>query len=323
MRQGMRQEAMEQDGHWNGQDRCCKQTRVRSLRCAAFAGVIAGLLMALGVAAEPVGGSAHAAEAETPWLALHNARTRLVASAWIDEAGQSRHLAGLEIEMAPGWKTYWRNPGDAGGVPPSIAFEKSHNVASATVELPAPKRFAEAYGSTIGYANRVLFPIRVEVADAERPSRLTLTAYLGICEEICVPVDFELSLGLDGRAGRATTHLPALTAALARVPRDESGPVELVEFASEAGDGGGAGKLTLVARYRSASDVASGDAFVETQSGIVLPAPAREPRPQQRSARFSFDVPKDLAEEMTRGPLTITLTSETGGSVWRRALAQP
>ena len=67
-----------------------------------------------------VSGTARAAEpvaAATPWVEAQAARVRLVAGADAARAGKS-FLAGVEIVMAQGWKTYWRNPGDS-GVPPS------------------------------------------------------------------------------------------------------------------------------------------------------------------------------------------------------------
>ena len=40
--------------------------------------------------------------------------------------------AGVEIRLAPGWKTYWRYPGDS-GMPPHFDFSQSSNVKSATL----------------------------------------------------------------------------------------------------------------------------------------------------------------------------------------------
>ena len=59
--------------------------------------------------------------------------------------------AGIEIRLDPGWKTYWRYPGDS-GVPPTLDFAGSENVKSVTALWPAPQRFADgAGGHSIGY----------------------------------------------------------------------------------------------------------------------------------------------------------------------------
>ena len=37
------------------------------------------------------------------------------------KSGDAQLRAGIEIKMQPGWKTYWRYPGDS-GVPPQLRF---------------------------------------------------------------------------------------------------------------------------------------------------------------------------------------------------------
>ncbi len=58
------------------------------------------------------------------WLGEGNARVRFVATG-VDLEG--RLAAGIEILLKPGWKTYWRSPGDA-GIAPLIDFSASTNV---------------------------------------------------------------------------------------------------------------------------------------------------------------------------------------------------
>ena len=58
--------------------------------------------------------------------------------------------AGIELRLAPGWKTYWRYPGDS-GIPPRFDFAKSRNVKSVTVRWPAPQRLTDESGTSIGY----------------------------------------------------------------------------------------------------------------------------------------------------------------------------
>ena len=61
------------------------------------------------LSALPVGSATNGLSSD--WAQGHNSRVRLIAG---DD------LAGVELQMPAGWKTYWRNPGDAGGVPPSF-----------------------------------------------------------------------------------------------------------------------------------------------------------------------------------------------------------
>lgn len=95
------------------------------------------------------------------------------------------HVAGITISMSPGWKTYWRSPGDA-GVPPMFDWSASENVADLQVLWPAPEAF-ESFGMrTIGYAGEVVLPVRVTPLDPAQPVSLRLSAMVGVCDDICV-----------------------------------------------------------------------------------------------------------------------------------------
>ncbi len=107
--------------------------------------------------------------------------------------------AGVEIRLAPGWKTYWRYPGDS-GVPPHFDFTKSENLKSVQVAWPAPQRFTDADGSFIGYRDNVLFPLSVVPKDAGKPVVLRLTLDYAICEKVCIPVQAKGELTIKGGA---------------------------------------------------------------------------------------------------------------------------
>ena len=106
--------------------------------------------------------------------------------------------AGIEIKLDPGWHTYWRDPGDS-GVPPKIDFSGSDNVKSVTVLWPAPERFPDGAGGTsIGYLDRVILPLHVTPQNAGKPSSLQLKLGYDICSNMCVPVESDLKLSLNG-----------------------------------------------------------------------------------------------------------------------------
>lgn len=123
--------------------------------------------------------------------------------------------AGVELKLQAGWKTYWRYPGDA-GVPPVFDFSRSENVKSATVLWPAPARFADGSGYSIGYKGSVIFPLRIVPQDATKPVRLRLNLDYAVCETLCIPAKGKAELVLAREAGSQET---ALRAAEARVPK--------------------------------------------------------------------------------------------------------
>lgn len=100
-------------------------------------------------------------------------------------------LAGLHMSVSEGWKTYWRDPGEA-GIPPFFDWSASHNVASVEVMWPRPEVFISFGMRTVGYSGDLVLPLRVTPEDASRPVSLALHARLGVCREICVIEDVEL-----------------------------------------------------------------------------------------------------------------------------------
>jgi hypothetical protein len=117
--------------------------------------------LALGIAA--AASRAHAADA-SPWDGDARSSVRLIAG---DPDGATLR-AGVEIRLAPGWKTYWRYPGDS-GVPPRFDFAQSSNVKSVTLSWPSPRRFVDDGGQAIGYEGDVIFPLRI-LANNPAPS---------------------------------------------------------------------------------------------------------------------------------------------------------
>ena len=96
------------------------------------------------------------------------------------------HMAAVNLTLAPGWKTYWRSPGDA-GIPPSFNWSGSQNVGSVRIHWPAPSVFHSNGMQSIGYHDHLLLPVEVKPLDPSLPVVLSLKMELGVCDEICLP----------------------------------------------------------------------------------------------------------------------------------------
>lgn len=160
------------------------------------------------------------AEAQTRvvWHGTEMARLDLLPG-WRTE--DNRHVAGLRITLAPGWKTYWRAPGDA-GIPPSLRESGSRNLSRVWMEFPRPSVFFAGGMYIVGYEGQVVLPLIVEPRRPGRDVLLDMQLTFGICEDVCIPVTAPLSGRLPADAeGRD----PAIVAALASRPRpaQESG----------------------------------------------------------------------------------------------------
>lgn len=112
---------------------------------------------------------------------------------WQSKGGS--HMAALHLRLAQNWKTYWRAPGDA-GIPPSFDWTGSTNLKSVTLHWPSPEVFQTNGLTTVGYHHELVLPIEVHPIDPSKPVHLEATVHLGVCEDICMPAELDLTADL-------------------------------------------------------------------------------------------------------------------------------
>ena len=230
------------------------------------------------------------AQHASPWETVPHAAARLIAGAALKSAGEAWLRAGIEIRLDPGWKTYWRYPGDS-GMPPTFDFAGSENVKSVTVLWPAPERFADgAGGHSIGYHGDVVFPLRITAKGTANPSLLHVKLGYAVCSNLCIPAEADLELTLSGEGG---AEAQALVAAEARVPRRVPLGVGTGLAIRSVHRDGGDGHERLVVEV-TAPDGTPVDLFVEGPTPYwALPLPElTDPAPGSASGmrRFRFDL---------------------------------
>src|SRR5437667_755798 len=152
------------------------------------------------------------AEDSSPWQRDTHSAVRLLAGS----RSGAVLLGGVAIQLQPGWKTYWRTPGDS-GVPPRFDFSKSDNVDAVTVLWPAPKKFDDGAGGTaLGYKQQVVLPLRIVAKNADKPVTLRASISYAVCEKLCIPVEAHAELAF---ASVASTEDGNLSDALNTVPK--------------------------------------------------------------------------------------------------------
>src|SRR5947208_5021280 len=125
------------------------------------------------------------AQDASPWQRDNHSAVRLLAGS----RSGAVLLGGIAVQLQPGWKTYWRTPGDS-GVPPRFDFAKSENIEAVTVLWPAPTKFADGGGGvSLGYQNQVVLPLRIVTRNADRPVTLRADINYAVCEKLCIPVE--------------------------------------------------------------------------------------------------------------------------------------
>lgn len=189
---------------------------------------------------------------------------RLVTTGLPDAEGMLR--AALEIDLAQGWKTYWRDPGDA-GVPPSVDVSASSNVESATLGLPPPVRVDDGTTRWAGYKHPVTFAVTLQTQPGSAAATLvTADIFLGLCETICVPLQARLELDPYADAGNAADAV-IVQAAFDALPSPAQPDFGVTPLA------GSDAEMLLEATFPAGAE---GDLFLATPPGYVLATPERK-----------------------------------------------
>jgi DsbC/DsbD-like thiol-disulfide interchange protein len=237
------------------------------------------------------------ADDASPWVDDLNSSLRLIGGG-ADNAGAVH--AGVEIKLKPGWHTYWRYPGDS-GVPPRFTFPGSDNLATVKVLYPAPKAIVDETGTTIGYTDDVIFPVRIVPRQKGKPVHLHLNVEYAVCEKMCVPVEAKTELTLP--SGNAETDA-ALAAAEAQVPK----PVNAADLALKAHRVNDAPK-PLVAVDLAVPTGDKVEVFVEGPTPEwALPIPKPAPGAPSGHQYFGFELDGLPPGVDPKGPFELTFT---------------
>ncbi len=215
-------------------------------------------------------GTAAAAQAASgPWSDSDQASVRLV-SAVEGTGDKGELLLGLEFQLQPGWKVYWRSPGDA-GFPPRPDWAGSDNIKSVDMRWPVPKRFAILGLESFGYEDQVIFPLRVEPENAGAPIALNGTIDFLVCSDICVPGLAEVSLDLPAGPAEPGRNLFDISKFNSLVPPVGGTPDLTVTRAAvmDAGDK----NVELQIAVAATSGIPATDIFVEGPEGIFFGKP--------------------------------------------------
>jgi Uncharacterized protein predicted to be involved in C-type cytochrome biogenesis len=242
-----------------------------------------------------------AAALDGGWAETEGARMRLV----VDPArGPDGRLEGvLDIELAPGWKTYWKEPGGS-GIPPAIDLAGSTGIALDAMRLPAPQRVDDGYSVWAGYRQSVRFALEFSASGA---ARLEANVFIGVCEKICVPFQaaFSLPVPAPAEAGEDTEAARLVAMTRLALPEPASPGFAIAPPLLDAG----AMTLTVTAELPEAGPAdATPDLFVAGPRGWAF-APPRLVAVEGRRATFAVPVegmPKD--EGARAGPLDLVVT---------------
>ncbi len=198
--------------------------------------------------------------ASTPWFETEGGDIRMVVSG--SPTGDGLLLGAIEINLKPGWKTYWRDPGGA-GVPFQMSLSGGENVSGHEIGYPPPRRFDDGYSVYAGYDDPVALAVTFTVPDPSRPVAIDAEVFLGICESICIPVQTRFQLTTAGESG-STPETVIVGMAHAALPQDAGDGLQITEIRLD-------GEM-LVAKV-DAVDLGEPDLYVINDSGWYFGTP--------------------------------------------------
>ena len=193
----------------------------------------------------------------------------------------------LHLDIAPGWHTYWRNPGDS-GLPTEIAWTLPAGFSAGDIFWPVPERFVTGGIGNYGYSRTVDLLVPIAISPQLEPgteAHLTADASWLVCAEICIPGEATLPLALpvDAAPGMAGPDTAALFAAARNhVPRPAGFPARFAVVEQEI-------RLSVPAEAMAGLDRSTA-AFFPFAPNIV--DAAGEPKTERRGEGLELVLPR-------------------------------
>ncbi|MBI5131585.1 MAG: thioredoxin family protein [Rhodopseudomonas palustris] len=175
---------------------------------------------------------------------------------------------GVRVVLGPGWKTYWKSPGDA-GLPPEFDWTASSNIKATEVNWPLPHRTSILGLDTIGYSGEVVFPVKIVRRDPAQDTAIDLKLAVYACSNICVREEYALKAtfgpDLALRAGQQQ-----IAAWLAKVPSPQSAALTVHSIVRLGTD-----PEKLQIKASAVATFASPDVLIDSDPPIVAAKPER------------------------------------------------
>lgn len=138
--------------------------------------------------------------------ALYGLKQVKIIPGWRLENGN--HMMAVDITLEKNWKTYWRVAG-SGGVPPRFDWQGSDNILAARLHWPSPNLFMEDDVKTVGYKDRLILPVEITPKTKNTAINVQLKLDIGICNELCMPIQVNLSAKLSKRLSFGKAQIKA------------------------------------------------------------------------------------------------------------------
>ena len=264
----------------------------------------------LAISAAMVAGADRGWTAAGPWAENDHGRLRLISAtaalgppAAEDREAEGTLALGLQFQLLPGWKIYWRSPGDA-GFPPSLDWSGSENLASAQLSWPAPHRFSLFGLETFGYGDEVVLPVAIEPLRRDQGVALRARVDYLTCNEICIPYSEDVSLTLPAGPAGSSPEAFLIEHFADQVPQQGGGAGLEIREAKLLGSNQAP---EIFVRVHSDLPFVAPDIIVEGPPGISYGRPAVELGGEAKEAEFRVSATLAAFDGVLEGKM-LTLT---------------
>jgi thiol:disulfide interchange protein DsbD len=270
---------------------------------AAVIGLVAAVVL-VGAA----GATVSAAETSSPRV-----RIELLSDSASIAAGETFWI-GLRQQIAPGWHTYWMNPGDS-GEPPRIEWTLPPGFRVGDFVWPPPERIAVGPAMSFGYANEVVLPLPVTAPrDLPAEGRVVLrgTASWIVCEKVCIPEEAPFALTVSTGVSRPDPRGATLIAAARRAAPTPSPWPASFEATPETVT------LEIAARGLASERIQDVWFYPARWGAIVNAAPQRS---RTHAGGITLEVARGPLAEAVAGPIegVLVVSERLDGAVARQA----
>lgn len=244
------------------------------------------------------GTAGHAAAAASAWSETEGGGVRLVV---LPPSPDGTMRAMLDIRLEAGWKTYWRDPGES-GIPPSISFAEG-GVSMTAIGYPVPEHFDDGTTRYTGYDQSVALPITLKAEPGARKA-VTASVFLGVCRDICIPLQADLTADVS----RRTFVNPLEETAVAKAEASLPGPAR-AGFRPLAASWSEDGRSLKVSFEAPADENATPEVFLSGADGLQFGVAKTE---SARHGIFRVEVPlvyKPKSTDLAKAAILLTVRS--------------
>tara|TARA_Y100001970_G_scaffold7326_1_gene8349 strand:- start:12641 stop:14689 length:2049 start_codon:yes stop_codon:yes gene_type:complete len=235
------------------------------------------------------------------WAVGETSKLRLISP--YSQNSSKNITIGLEYQMQPGWKTYWKSPGD-GGFAQNISWENSSNISNIKILWPTPIKFEILGLTSLGYQDNVTFPIEIEIENEFQNVNIDLHVNYLICKEVCIPGDARIFLDIPAGEKKITDNYFDVEQALSKLPEKDFNRSYLKYINANVFEGDNFSTIQI--QIESEKSFFNPEIFLHTPFGLPVVQNTNYYSANNKSITAEFDFDKKLISE-NNFPLEVVL----------------